>query len=115
MAQSRCCEWRRLDRGPAWGAPRGRRPDVSQIKTEEGRPFGRPSIAKELGSLIARTSPSHVHCALIQFSDPVTLTDTSEKEIRRGFPSAVPGCSVEIRRGPAFLLSSHFAITTLGF
>lgn len=37
-----------------------------------------------------RTILSDVHCAFIQFSDPVTLTDTSEKVSRRGFPSAVP-------------------------
>ena len=30
------------------------------------------------------------YCAFIQLSDPVTLTDTSEKKIRTGLPSAVP-------------------------
>jgi cytochrome P450 len=30
------------------------------------------------------------YCALIQLSDPVTLTDTSEKKTRTGLPSAVP-------------------------
>jgi hypothetical protein len=30
------------------------------------------------------------YCAFIQLSDPVTLTDRSEMEIRRGAPSAVP-------------------------
>ena len=44
-----------------------------------------------------------LYCALIQLSDPVSLTATSEKKIRNGFPSAVPRCSVEISRGPAFL------------
>jgi hypothetical protein len=52
---------------------------------------------------IVRTNLSYVHCAFIQFSDPVNLTDTSEMKIRKGFPSAVPWWSVEIRRGPAFL------------
>jgi hypothetical protein len=39
---------------------------------------------------VARTNLSDVHCALIQFSDPVTFTDTSEMETRSGFPSKVP-------------------------
>jgi hypothetical protein len=52
---------------------------------------------------IVRANLSDVHCALIQFSDPVILTDTSERVIRRGFPSRVPWWSVEIRSGPAFL------------
>jgi hypothetical protein len=43
------------------------------------------------------------YCAVIQVFDPVSLTDTSEKKIRAGLPSAVPRWSVEIRRGPAFL------------
>jgi hypothetical protein len=42
------------------------------------------------------------HCAFTQLSDPVSFTDTSEKETRSGLPSAVPWWSVEIRRGPAF-------------
>src|SRR5258707_10236885 len=33
---------------------------------------------------IVRTNLSDVHCAFIQFSDPVNLTDTSEKKIRKG-------------------------------
>ena len=41
--------------------------------------------------------------ASTQVSDPVTLTATSEMKICSGLPSAVPRCSVEIRRGPAFL------------
>jgi hypothetical protein len=57
--------------------------------------------------------PSVVHCAFTQVSDPVSFTDTSEKEIRSGLPSAVPRWSVEIRRGPAFLYSVQVA--TLGF
>jgi hypothetical protein len=43
------------------------------------------------------------YCAFIQVSDPVSLTDTSEKKRCSGLPSAVPRWSVEIRRGPAFL------------
>jgi len=34
--------------------------------------------------------PSDVHCASIHLSDPVNLTDTSTKEMCRGFPSTVP-------------------------
>lgn len=30
------------------------------------------------------------YCAFTQLSDPVNLTDTSEKKSRSGFPSAVP-------------------------
>ncbi len=30
------------------------------------------------------------HCAFIQVSDPVSLTATSVKKMRRGLPSAVP-------------------------
>src|SRR6185369_13000039 len=37
------------------------------------------------------------HCALIQLSDPVTLTARSVIKIRTVFPSAVPLWSVEIR------------------
>jgi hypothetical protein len=44
-----------------------------------------------------------VYCAGIHLSDPVTLTATSEMKMCRGLPSAVPRCSVEISRGPAFL------------
>src|SRR5216683_5207998 len=43
------------------------------------------------------------YCAFIQVSEPVSLTDTSERKICRGLTSAVPRCSVEISRGPAFL------------
>jgi len=60
-------------------------------------------LIRETRQSIVRTSLSYVHCAVIQFSDPVNLTDTSEMKIRKGFPSAVPWWSVEIRRGPAFL------------
>ena len=44
-----------------------------------------------------------VYCAFTQVSEPATLTATSEKKSRSGPPSAVPLCSVETRRGPAFL------------
>src|SRR6266478_5161162 len=43
------------------------------------------------------------YCASIHLSEPTSLTDTFEKKIRAGLPSAVPRWSVEIRRGPAFL------------
>ena len=43
------------------------------------------------------------YCASTQVSDPVSLAATFEKKIRSGWPSAVPRCSVEMRRGPAFL------------
>jgi hypothetical protein len=52
---------------------------------------------------IARTSPRVSYCASIHLSEPTSLTDTFEKKIRAGLPSAVPRWSVEIRRGPAFL------------
>src|SRR5216683_1488373 len=60
-------------------------------------------LIRETRQSIVRTNLSYVHCAFIQFSDPVNLTDTSEMKIRKGFPSALPWWSVEIRRGPAFL------------
>ena len=58
----------------------------------------RTSVRRATGSgitffvkhLISRSNLSDVHCALIQFSDPVNLTDTSEKESWKGFPSDVP-------------------------
>src|SRR5882724_1853989 len=49
------------------------------------------------------TSPFVVYCALIQVSDPVSLTDTSAKKTRSGLPPAVPRWPVEIKRGPACL------------
>src|SRR6266404_2101040 len=60
-------------------------------------------LIRETRQSIVRTNLSYAHCAFIQFSDPVNLTDTPEMKIRNGFPSAVPWWSVEIRRGPAFL------------
>lgn len=44
-----------------------------------------------------------VYCAFIQVSEPVSLTETSERKMCRGLPSAKPRCSVENRIGPAFL------------
>ena len=41
--------------------------------------------------------------ASIQVSDPVSFTATFVMEMCRGLPSAVPRCSVETSRGPAFL------------
>ena len=49
-----------------------------------------------------RRSP-FVYFASIQLSDPVSLTAKSEMKMCKGLPSAVPRCSVEISRGPAFL------------
>ncbi len=54
-------------------------------------------------STTVRINPSVVYSAFTHVSDPVSLTDTSEKKRCRGLPSTVPRCSVEIRRGPAFL------------
>src|ERR1043166_5907742 len=68
--------------------------------------FDRPCAAVVIPlpmTSIARTSPVVVYCAFIQVSDPVSLTDTSEKKTRSGLPSAVPRWSVEIKRGPACL------------
>jgi hypothetical protein len=47
--------------------------------------------------------PPVSYCAFTHVSDPTSLTDTSEKKIRSGWPSAVPRRSIERRRGPAFL------------
>src|SRR5262245_59916540 len=41
--------------------------------------------------------------AFTHASEPVSLTDTSEKDTRTGLPSAVPRRSSETRSGPAFL------------
>ena len=49
------------------------------------------------------TGPPVSYSAFTQVSDPISLTDTFEKKIRIGSPSAVPRWSDEIRRGPAFL------------
>jgi len=60
----------------------------------------RPEFAKQQAHcLLARSS----YFASIQVSDPVSFTDTSEIKMCRGLPSAVPRCSVEMSRGPAFL------------
>jgi hypothetical protein len=75
------------------------------------RPLRSPSLTihptavsrKRLKAVNTRTSPSSFYCAFVQVSDPVSLTDTPEKKIRSGLPSAVPRWSVEIRIGPAFL------------
>ena len=50
----------------------------------------KPSSRCESRPLNVRLCPSYLHCALIQFSDPVNFTDTSVSETRRDFPSAVP-------------------------
>ena len=50
-----------------------------------------------------RTNLPCFYSAFIQASEPVSLTDTSERKMCRGLPSAVPRCSVETSRGPAFL------------
>ncbi len=54
-------------------------------------------------TLASYNKPGFVYSALIQVSEPVSLTDTSEKKMCKGLPSAVPRCSVEISKGPAFL------------
>ena len=52
---------------------------------------------------IRPASRHFVYFASIQASDPVSLTATPEIKMCSGLPSAVPRCSVEISRGPAFL------------
>lgn len=47
--------------------------------------------------------PPVSYCACTHLSEPTSLTDTFEKKIRSGLPSAVPRRSIEIRSGPAFL------------
>ena len=49
------------------------------------------------------SSCASTYCAFIHLSDPVSLTATSVRKMCRGLPSAVPRCSVENSRGPAFL------------
>ena len=60
-------------------------------------------LIREARQSIVRASPSDVHCASIQLSDPVSLTATFVNVCVRGAPSAVPLCSVENSSGPAFL------------
>jgi hypothetical protein len=50
------------------------------------RPFAHPRAAHQDNG----GSHARFHCAFIQLSDPVTLTDRSEKKIRSGASSAVP-------------------------
>src|SRR5579864_822771 len=59
---------------------------------ERGRPLCSFGIDLPVDATIglSRSTGARLHCAFIQFSDPVILTDTSEREIRTGFPSAVP-------------------------
>jgi hypothetical protein len=52
---------------------------------------------------IVRTNFFDVQCASTHLSDPASLTATLVNERWKGLPSAVPRCSVEMRRGPAFL------------
>jgi hypothetical protein len=54
---------------------------------------------KQTGTVPARAT----YCAFIHLSEPATLTDTLEMKTCRGLASAVPRCSVETNRGPAFL------------
>ncbi len=49
------------------------------------------------------SSCARLYCAFIQVSEPVSFTAKSVMKMCRGLPSAVPRCSVEISRGPAFL------------
>src|SRR5580700_11439215 len=76
---------------------------VSRIlASEERRPF---ALMRSL----------YAYCAGVHLSEPVNFTATSEMKMCRGFPSAVPRCSVEMRRGPAFLYPVQVAFTRLGF
>lgn len=47
--------------------------------------------------------PQLFYSAFVHVLEPVTLKDTSDTKMCKGLPSAVPRCSVEISRGPAFL------------
>jgi hypothetical protein len=51
----------------------------------------------------AQSARQFAYCALIQVSDPVSLTATSVKKIRSGLPSPVPRWSRETNSGPTFL------------
>jgi len=54
-------------------------------------------------ALIWPFAQAYFYCAFTHLSEPVNLTATSVMKMCRGLPSAVPRCSVEINRGPAFL------------
>src|SRR5437879_2598642 len=47
--------------------------------------------------------PAISYRAFTHLSEPASLTEICDKKTRAGLPSDVPGRSVEIRRGPAFL------------
>src|SRR3954464_10645438 len=82
---------------------------INSGKRPEAKVF--PAISRSRSAFIGL----RVYCAFVQVFEPVNLTDTSEIQICRGLPSAVPRCSVEISRGPAFLCPVHDALTRLGF
>ena len=65
--------------------------------------IGDISHARMARNTWVRVSLPFVYCALIHWSEPVSLTATSEIKMCRGLPSAKPLCSVENRIGPAFL------------
>ncbi len=60
-------------------------------------------LAPMITNSLSTQRPPASYCAFIHVSDPTSLTDTFEKKRCTGSPSAVPRCSVEKRRGPAFL------------
>ena len=85
------------------------------VMSSAGSPFVIWDLFRRLpdhsAELLARLSYS----AFIQLSDPVNFTATFVKVRVIGAPSAVPLCSVEKRRGPAFLYPAQVTITRLGF
>jgi len=62
--------------------------------------IGQGGIARNNWVLIGYPS---FYFAFTHESDPASFTATSEMKMCSGLPSAVPRCSVEISRGPAFL------------
>jgi len=44
----------------------------------------------QIDQVSSEMSPPLVYCAFIQVFDPTSLTDTSEKKTRSGWPSPVP-------------------------
>jgi hypothetical protein len=87
---------------------------TDQLRQQAGRKGLSPNIEIDVGSHrnacilqfrehVEITLSCLTYCAMIHLSDPVSLTATLVRKMWSGLPSAVPRCSVENSRGPAFL------------
>ena len=95
MAHSRRADWHR--KGPLLGVKRTKSPRARIDEIDPSRTLTSPSIVGTGDSGKCWVDPvsfseqvATLHCAFIQVSNPISLTDTSDKETCSGIPSAVP-------------------------